>query len=120
MTVAVLTLPGWQNSGPGHWMTLWEARHPDWRRVEQADWEQPRRSDWIAALDAQALRTSGPLMLVAHSLGCLTVAHWAATATDAARIRHALLRPTSNATILLRRCPTSLRLRGCNCRSPAL
>ena len=91
MTATVLTLPGWQNSGSGHWMTLWEARHPDWRRVEQADWEWPRRSDWIAALDAAALRTRGPLVLVAHSLGCLTVAHWAATTTDAVRIRHALL-----------------------------
>ena len=91
MTAAVLTLPGWMNSGPGHWMTLWEARHPEWRRVEQTDWERPRRNDWIAMLDAQVQRTPGPLVLVAHSLGCLAAAHWAATTNAAAKVRHALL-----------------------------
>jgi predicted alpha/beta hydrolase family esterase len=37
----VLVLPGWQNSGPEHWQSRWQAAHPHWRRVEQADWLHP-------------------------------------------------------------------------------
>ena len=35
----VLILPGWENSGPHHWQTLWEQRH-GYVRVEQHDWNQ--------------------------------------------------------------------------------
>jgi hypothetical protein len=74
----VLVLPGYQSSGPEHWQSLWEAAHPErFGRVQQRDWEYPDRDEWVAAL-AQAVKgTSGPVVLVAHSLGCLTVAHWA-------------------------------------------
>ena len=88
----VLVLPGWQNSGPEHWQSRWQAAHPHWRRVEQADWLHPRRADWVATLDAAAEAVPGQLVLLAHSLGCVTVAHWAATApAAAARVRHAFL-----------------------------
>ncbi|WP_066091864.1 RBBP9/YdeN family alpha/beta hydrolase [Xanthomonas massiliensis] len=88
----VLVLPGWQDSGPGHWQSRWQALHPAWRRVEQADWFHPRRADWVATLDAVAAATPGDLVLLAHSLGCITVAHWAAGAPAAAtRVRHAFL-----------------------------
>lgn len=91
-TVTVLVLPGWQNSGPDHWQSRWQARHPHWRRVEQADWFRPHRADWLAALDAAAATASGELVLLAHSLGCITVAHWAAARPAAvARVRHAFL-----------------------------
>jgi serine hydrolase len=74
----ILIIPGWMNSGPQHWQTLWEQAHPEYHRIEQRDWEMPDRLDWIAALD-EAIRTSpSPPILVAHSLGCITIAHWAA------------------------------------------
>jgi predicted alpha/beta hydrolase family esterase len=41
----VLIIPGLGDSGPQHWQTLWEASHPEYRRVQQSDWEQPRRED---------------------------------------------------------------------------
>lgn len=88
--VRVLTLPGWQGSGPGHWQTLWEARHGD-TRVEQADWFWPRRGDWMARLDEVLLATPGAAWLVAHSLGCHLVAAWAAHSRHTARVRGALL-----------------------------
>ena len=40
----VLLLPGWQNSGPAHWQSLWQARY-GYLRVEQHDWMQPLRGD---------------------------------------------------------------------------
>jgi uncharacterized protein len=45
----VLILPGWENSGPLHWQTLWEQRH-GYVRVEQHDWTKPLRGDWLARL----------------------------------------------------------------------
>lgn len=86
----VLVLPGWKNSGPAHWQTLWEDRFPAWQRVQQANWLQPQRSDWVQALEDAVAACTRPVILVAHSLGCVTVAHWAAL-HDAGRISGALL-----------------------------
>ena len=43
----VLILPGFGNSGPQHWQTLWELRHPDWRRVNLGQWDAPACDDWV-------------------------------------------------------------------------
>jgi predicted alpha/beta hydrolase family esterase len=75
----VLIVPGWENSGPGHWQTLWERMDPHrFRRVEQRNWDAPVLEDWIRALDAAIAAEPAPAVLVAHSLGCIAVAHWAA------------------------------------------
>lgn len=70
----VLVVPGWKNSGPAHWQTRWEARFPAWRRVQQANWQYPQREDWIGALDLAIGQSPRPVLLVAHSLGCITTA----------------------------------------------
>jgi predicted alpha/beta hydrolase family esterase len=77
ISTPVLILPGYGGSGPGHWQSLWERAHPDFRRVEERDWDVPDRTEWVAALD-KAVKASGPeTLLVAHSLACLQVVHWA-------------------------------------------
>ena len=77
MSPSVLILPGYGNSGPLHWQSVWEAAHPEFHRVQQADWDHPVREDWVAKLEA-AVAAAGPeVVLVAHSMGCLTLAHWA-------------------------------------------
>lgn len=86
----VLILPGWQNSGPDHWQSHWERQH-GYQRVQQHDWMQPRRGDWIARLEDVVLSTDGPLVLVAHSLGCVLVAAWASLSSSTGRVRGALL-----------------------------
>lgn len=86
----ILLLPGWQNSGPGHWQSRWEALHGD-ERVEQDDWLWPRRGDWMARLDEVILADRRPVLLVAHSLGCQLVAAWAAHSRHTARVQAALL-----------------------------
>jgi uncharacterized protein len=86
----VLILPGWQNSGPGHWQTRWEAVH-GYRRVEQADWDHPLRGDWMARLEEVLLQQTQPVLLVAHSLGCQLVAAWAAHSRNCRQVRGALL-----------------------------
>lgn len=86
----VLVLPGWENSGPKHWQTLWEQRH-GYRRVEQHDWNHPLRGDWIARLEDVVLSCDEPAVLVAHSLGCMLTAAWAAHSKNTRRVKAALL-----------------------------
>ena len=89
-TSRVLLLPGWLDSGPTHWQSRWEALHAD-RRVQQDDWQWPKRGDWMARLDEVILESELPAMLVAHSLGCQLVAAWAAHSAHTARVKAALL-----------------------------
>jgi predicted alpha/beta hydrolase family esterase len=89
-TTRILTLPGWQDSGPAHWQTRWDALHGH-ERVQQADWEWPRRGDWMARLDEVVQADIRPVAFVAHSLGCHLVAAWAAHSRHAGRVRGALL-----------------------------
>ena len=86
----VLILPGWQNSGPQHWQSLWEAGH-GYLRVEQHDWDQPLRGDWIARLEEVLLTRDEPAVLVAHSLGCILAAAWASVSRHPQRVKAALL-----------------------------
>lgn len=86
----MLLLPGWQDSGTGHWQTLWEAYYGD-RRVLQHDWLTPKRGDWMAQLEEAVLADDGPFLLAAHSLGCHLVAAWAAHSANTARVAGALL-----------------------------
>ena len=74
----VLLVPGIGNSGPTHWQSLWQDKHSDVGRVMQRDWDNPVCDGWVEALDQAAVQVAVPPILVAHSLGCLTVAHWAA------------------------------------------
>lgn len=86
----VLILPGWLDSGPTHWQSRWQAAH-GWRRVEQDDWQWPRRGDWMARLEEVLIEEPAPAVLVAHSLGCLLTAAWAAHTRHARRVAAALL-----------------------------
>lgn len=88
----ILLLPGWLNSGPTHWQSRWEALHGD-ERLDQDDWEWPRRGDWMARLDEALLADPQrrPVVLVAHSLGCQLVASWAAHSRLTGRVQAALL-----------------------------
>ena len=86
----VLILPGWLNSGHDHWQSRWERTH-GYQRVEQHDWQRPLRGDWISRLEHVLLSCSEPAVLVAHSLGCLTVAAWAAHSQNTQLVKAALL-----------------------------
>ena len=88
--MAVLVLPGYGDSGPAHWQTLWEARH-GYTRVVQADWLAPQRDDWVRTLEHAVRHAPPPVTLVAHSLGCILTAWWAAHSANAHRVVGALL-----------------------------
>lgn len=80
-------LPGYANSGPGHWQTRWEGRDSSFVRVALPDWDYPAREAWCETLDqAVAAERRGPVRFAAHSLGCLTVAHWALRRAGSAQL----------------------------------
>ncbi|HRK37809.1 MAG TPA: alpha/beta hydrolase [Burkholderiaceae bacterium] len=85
----VVFVPGWRNSGPGHWQSLWQARLPNALRVEQDDWLTPTRRAWVDRLADTIAVQARPVILVAHSLGCITVAHLPLAAS--ARVKASLL-----------------------------
>jgi predicted alpha/beta hydrolase family esterase len=92
MNSTVLVLPGWHDSGPLHWQSLWEKQDPAFVRVQQMDWETPKRLDWVNNITAAVDRAQAPVAFVAHSLGCIAVAHWVRTAPKLAyRVKAALL-----------------------------
>jgi predicted alpha/beta hydrolase family esterase len=88
-TASILILPGIGNSGNGHWQTRWQQLLPHTRRVEQQDWDHPVCRVWAAALEAAVRHSESPIVLVAHSLACLQLAHWSASTHS--RVRGALL-----------------------------
>ena len=79
-SIRYLIVPGWHGSPDEHWQSHWRRTLPGSARVEQQDWLLPRREDWVAELQCSIAAHAEPVILVAHSLGCITVAHWAAQA----------------------------------------
>jgi predicted alpha/beta hydrolase family esterase len=91
----ILLLPGLYNSGPAHWQSLWESALPNISRVQQKNWDQPNCPDWLASLDQKISDTKESVVIVAHSLGCALLAHWAQSSllasADRDKVRGALL-----------------------------
>jgi uncharacterized protein len=117
MPITTLILPGWLDSGPDHWQSLWQTRY-GYTRVQQHDWQRPLRGDWCAQLEdhvvdlvalqkselqkqlilglqtdltSKSTQNTPQIVLVAHSLGCHLVAAWAAASRHTRAIRGALL-----------------------------
>ncbi|WP_295523456.1 alpha/beta hydrolase [uncultured Pseudacidovorax sp.] len=89
MTQRIIIVPGWRDSGPGHWQSLWAERLQDAERVVQDDWVSPRREAWVGTLERLILSRPEPVVIAAHSLGCIAASHLGAEA--AAHVRGALL-----------------------------
>jgi uncharacterized protein len=92
----VVIVPGLHGSGPVHWQSWMESELPGAVRVPQADWDDPCIAPRAQAI-ADVLDTDpdADWIVVAHSLGCLAVAHYvqhtARQTVRRARLRGALL-----------------------------
>jgi len=71
----VLTLPGLYGSGADHWQSRWEAAHPWFERVEQDDWYTPDLPRWAGKLEQALSASDKPVLIAAHSFGCLATVH---------------------------------------------
>lgn len=79
----IINVPGIGNSGKEHWQTYWETTDPSIIRMVPSNWDQPNLPDWLDALDRAVGNSPAQPILVAHSLGCLLVAHWQSVSTKA-------------------------------------
>lgn len=74
-------LAGIGNSGQNHWQRHWfEQLGGVW--VEHRRWDRPDCEEWVADLETALAAASGPRLLIAHSLGCLTALEWARKHSD--------------------------------------
>lgn len=73
-----LIVPGLGNSGPEHWQTYFESLGENFKRIDQQEWDTPVCSDWLTVMD-RSISDYAPstVILIGHSLGCTTIAHWA-------------------------------------------
>jgi predicted alpha/beta hydrolase family esterase len=71
-------VPGLGNSGEEHWQTFFERSGDNFRRINQQEWDAPICTDWVTSIDnAISSYDLSTVVLIAHSLGCPTIAHWA-------------------------------------------
>jgi predicted alpha/beta hydrolase family esterase len=77
--VRLLIVPGLHGSGPDHWQTWLQDRTPGAVRIDLVDWGQADLTRWAAAIDDALQRhRAAAWVVVAHSFGCLALAHHAA------------------------------------------
>lgn len=77
MKIHTVFVPGYGNSLGDHWQMQWFKKTPNSHWVEQIDWDSPEKNAWVNGLQNTLANIQEPIIFVAHSLGCLTIAEWA-------------------------------------------
>jgi predicted alpha/beta hydrolase family esterase len=73
-----LIVPGLGDSGQEHWQTFFEKTGSNFHRIIQQEWDEPTCIDWITRIDEVVSKYDpSTVVLIGHSLGCSTIAHWA-------------------------------------------
>ncbi len=77
MSPTVLMVPGLRDAVPEHWQTLLAAQLPHVVCVPPMGRNDLDCAARVAAIETAAQLVDGPLIAVAHSGGCIMLAHWA-------------------------------------------
>lgn len=77
MQPTVLFVPGLRDHVAEHWQTLLAAELPGSRTVAPLEHDKLSCAARVEALDQAIAAIEGPVVLAAHSAGCLMVVHWA-------------------------------------------
>jgi hypothetical protein len=72
----VLFVPGLRDHVADHWQTLLARAMPGSRTVRPLEHDKLSREARVEALDKALRAIDGPVVLAAHSAGCVTLAHW--------------------------------------------
>ncbi|AXY23916.1 Alpha/beta hydrolase family protein (plasmid) [Komagataeibacter saccharivorans] len=86
----VVIVPGLHNSAARHWQSRWQDLL-DARRVAQDDWDHPGYESWVRGLEHTLSTCTRPVILIAHSLGSILVARWAAAQAGRTKVAGAFL-----------------------------
>jgi predicted alpha/beta hydrolase family esterase len=115
----IIIVPGHGPSDRDHWQSRWEQRLSSARRVAAPDAAAPDRELRTARLVEAVAAAKRPVVLVAHGLGVLTVAH-AAPLLAPGRVRGAFLAapPDLDDEAVLKSVPEDVRAFGPVPRDP--
>jgi hypothetical protein len=86
----MIFIAGLSGSDPDHWQTRWRQRMPNARLVEPTHGDHPDRDAWVAAIVAACQDAQRPILMLAHSLGVVALAH-AANSLPSERVNGAFL-----------------------------
>lgn len=87
----VLIVPGLRDHVDAHWQTLLAQRLPRVHGVPPMGRENLDCAARVQAIERAMDGIEGPVVIVAHSGGCVMVAHWAQQTRHASRVRGCLL-----------------------------
>ena len=73
----VLIVPGLRDHMPHHWQSHLERSLPKAVTVPRMGRDKLSCAAWVYKLDEALAQIKGPVVLVAHSAGCMIVVHWA-------------------------------------------
>jgi predicted alpha/beta hydrolase family esterase len=73
----VLFVPGLRDHVADHWQTLLAEELPGSRTVPRRATDKLSLEAWVTDLDRAIAEIDGPVILAAHSAGCLMAVHWA-------------------------------------------
>ena len=74
-----LLVPGRGTPTPEHWLRRWARAHPEYRWAPEPPSPPLVLRDRIAALHREVNADDKPVVLIAHSAGCITTVVWAST-----------------------------------------
>jgi uncharacterized protein len=72
---SILVIAGHNGPGPDHWQTRLISKLSSARLVEQADWLHGSLPRAVATLADAVVAADKPVVFVAHSVGCILLAH---------------------------------------------
>ena len=88
---AVLIVPGLRDHVEAHWQTLLAAKLPNVKVVPPMGREDLDCAKRVVAIEDAIAGMQGPVLIVAHSGGCIMVAHWALRSQHLDQVCGALL-----------------------------
>jgi predicted alpha/beta hydrolase family esterase len=87
----VLIVPGLRDHVEEHWQTWLAKQLPNVRLVEPIGRDDLSCARRLTAIEEAISWVEGPVIIVAHSGGCITVAHWSQSSDQVHRVCGALL-----------------------------
>ena len=76
-TPTILIVPGLRDDMPDHWQTALAQKLPKTTSVPRMQRDKLSCAAWVTMLESSLSQIDDPVVLVAHSAGCMIVVHWA-------------------------------------------